>query len=196
MESSSFTFRADARDPLAARIAAGDPSAPEELVRRYRTGLLRYARALLGSGVAAEDAVQAAFERAFVALGGYEAERIAALQLRPWLYRITLNVVRNAWRSGGREVVLAKPPESEEPRGADRADWLAALEALGRLSERQRVAVALRYLEDLSYAEISAATGWPQSTCKTSVRRGLRRLGALLCEEPGNREKRGAEDER
>jgi DNA-directed RNA polymerase specialized sigma24 family protein len=48
------------------------------------------------------------------------------------------------------------------------------------LSERQRVAVTLRYLEDLPYAGISEVTGWPENTCKTLVRRGIGRLGALL----------------
>jgi RNA polymerase sigma-70 factor (ECF subfamily) len=57
-----------------------------------------------------------------------------------------------------------------------------ALGAMDRLSERQRVAVALRYLEDLPYAGISEATGWPENTCKTLVRRGIARLGVLLSE--------------
>jgi RNA polymerase sigma-70 factor (ECF subfamily) len=54
------------------------------------------------------------------------------------------------------------------------------LVALGHLSERQRVAVALRYVEDLPYAEIAETTGWPENTCKTLVRRGIARLGVLL----------------
>jgi len=54
------------------------------------------------------------------------------------------------------------------------------LEALGRLSERQRVAVSLRYLEDLPYAGISEVTGWPENTCKTLVHRGIGRLSVLL----------------
>ncbi len=56
------------------------------------------------------------------------------------------------------------------------------LGALGRLPERQRVAVTLRYLEDLPYADISEVTGWPESTCRTLVRRGIGRLGVLLGE--------------
>ena len=56
------------------------------------------------------------------------------------------------------------------------------LGALGRLPERQRVAVTLRYVEDLPYADISEATGWPENTCRTLVRRGIGRLGVLLGE--------------
>jgi RNA polymerase sigma-70 factor, ECF subfamily len=178
-------------DPLAHRLAEGDPSAPKDMVERHHAELYRYARALLRDTPAAEDAVQEAFERAFVALGKYPEGRILALSLRPWLYRIVLNVVRNAWRDGRREVPVAEAPEETGERfgaapgstpGADTDAWLDALNAMGRLSERQRVAVALRYLEDLPYAGISEATGWPENTCKTLVRRGIVRLGALLSE--------------
>ncbi len=176
-------------DPLAKRLADGDPGAPGELVERHHAELCRYARALLRDAPAAEDAVQTAFERAFVALGKYPEERIAALSLRPWLYRIVLNVVRNAWRDGRREVPVAETPErtdegfgtvSGSASGADREAWMDALGALERLSERQRVAVALRYVEDLPYAEIAETTGWPENTCKTLVRRGIARLSVLL----------------
>ncbi len=179
-------------DPLAWRLAGGDPGAPRELAERHHAELYRYARALMRDTPAAEDAVQETFERAFVALGKYPEGRIKTLSLRPWLYRIALNVVRSAWQKRRREVPVAEPPEGTDERfgavsglssGADKEAWMDALEALGRLSERQRVAVALRYLEDLPYAGISEATGWPENTCKTLVRRGIGRLGTLLSEE-------------
>jgi len=158
------------------------------LVERHHAEIYRYARVLLRDTPAAEDAVQEAFSKAFDALGRYSGERIGAMRLRPWLYRITLNVVRNAWRDGRFEVPVAGTPEGDDGRsgvvpgvtGADEEAWMDVLWALGRLSERQRVAVSLRYLEDLPYAGISAATGWPENTCKTLVRRGIGRLGALL----------------
>src|SRR5215210_5024814 len=177
-------------DPLAWRLADGDPDAPRELVERHHAQLYRYARALLRDTPAAEDAVQEAFERAFAALGKYPEERIKTLSLRPWLYRITLNVMRNVWRDSRREVPVAETPEPDERfgsasgSGADREAWMDVLGALGRLSERQRVAVALRYVEDLPYAEVAKRTGWPENTCKTLVRRGIDRLSILLSEEP------------
>ena len=180
-------------NPLARCLADSDPGAPRELVERHHAELYRYARALLRDAPATEEAVQEAFERAFVALGKYPKERIETLSLRPWLYRITLNVVRNAWRQRRREVPMAETPERTDERfgtvpgsvsGADYKEaWMDTLGALGRLSERQRVAVALRYLEDLPYAEIAEVTGWPENTCKTLVRRGIGRLGALLSDE-------------
>jgi RNA polymerase sigma-70 factor, ECF subfamily len=181
-------------DPLARRLANGDLGAPRDLVERYHVALYRYALGLLRDKSAAEDAVQEAFERAFAALGKYSENRIKTLSVRAWLYRITLNVVRNAWRERRREVPVAETPERgdvrmETPLGSascsDREAWLDTLEALERLSERQRVAVALRYFEDLPYAEIAEVTGWPENTCKTLVRRGIRRLGVLLGERDG-----------
>lgn len=181
-------------DVLAWRLAGGDPGAPRELVECHHAELYRYARVLLRDGHVAEDAVQATFERVSIALGKYPRQRIEALALRPWLYRITLNVIRNTWRQGRRELTVAGTPERTDAwvemgsTGAsgtyDREDWLDVLEALGQLSERQRVAVTLRYLEDLPYAEIAGITGWPENTCKTLVRRGIARLGTLLGE-PG-----------
>lgn len=181
-------------DPLAMRLAAGNLDAPRDLVERYHAALYRYALGLLGNRSAAEDAVQEAFERAFAALGKYSEDRIKALSIRAWLYRITLNVVRNAWRERRRVVHIAETQEgidgpleraSGSAPGPDREAWLDMLGALERLSERQRVAVTLRYFEDLPYAEIAEVTGWPENTCKTLVRRGIGRLGALLGERDG-----------
>ncbi len=168
-------------DSLAGRLADGDPAAPREMVERYRAELLRYATALLRDAATAEDAVQEAFGRAFDALGRYPEGRIRSLSLRAWLYKITLNVVRNTWRGEGREVPAARVPEGPDGVSPDAPEArLDVLVALGTLPERQRVAVALRYLSDLPYADIAQTTGWPESTCKTLVRRGLGQLRLLM----------------
>ena len=169
-------------DPLAVRLAEGDPVAPRNLVERHYAELYRYAFALLREERAAEDAVQDAFERAFSALGRYPEERLRNMRLRPWLYRITLNVARNRLRRK-REVPVEEVPAV---LGSDegREGVMDVLAALGRLPERQRVAVTLRYLQDLPYAEISGVTGWPEGTAKTLVRRGLMRLRKMMVEDP------------
>ncbi|MCA3748814.1 MAG: RNA polymerase sigma factor [Rubrobacter sp.] len=164
---------------LAERIAGGDPLAVRELVERHYAELYRYAFAMLRHRAASEDAVHDALVRALEALGRYPEERIRGMALRPWLYRITLNTVRNRLRARGRETSLDGVRPGSESRG-DPEGAMDALAALRRLPERQRVAVALRYMQDLPYAEISAATGWPEGTVKTLVRRGLSRLRAEL----------------
>lgn len=173
-------------EPLSVRLADGDPAAPRELVERHYAELYRYARVLMRDATGAEDAVQEALGKAFAALGGYSRQRIADLRLRPWLYRITLNVVRNSWRAGDGETSLAESLEIREPPGPEREPWMDALRALELLPQRQRIAVVLRYLEDLPYSGIAEATGWPENTCKTLVHRGIKRLGTLLDETDGS----------
>ena len=172
--------RAAGFDPLAGRLADGGPLAPRDLVERHYAELYRYAFSVLRDERAAEDAVQDAFVRALGALGGYPEERLRAMRLRPWMYRITLNVARNRLRQ------IAPLPVEEGLAGGgaesdgDREGVMDVLVALGRLSERQKVAVTLRYLQDLPYAEICGVTGWPEGTVKTLVRRGLARLRSLM----------------
>ena len=129
---------------------------------------------------AAEDAVQDAFERALGALGRYPEGRLRNMKLRPWMYRVTLNVARNRLRRR-REVPVEEVFAVDGGRGNESPeDAIDVLAALGQLPERQRVAVTLRYLQDLPYAEISGITGWPEGTVKTLVRRGLARLRSMM----------------
>ena len=149
-------------------------------MERYYAELYRYAFSVLREARSAEDAVQDAFERALAALGRYPEERIRTMRLRPWMYRITLNVARNRLRQrcelSVEEVFAGGGDEDDE----DREGFMDVLAALGRLPERQGVAVTLRYLQDLSYSEISGITGWPEATVKTLVRRGLASLRRLM----------------
>jgi RNA polymerase sigma-70 factor, ECF subfamily len=172
--------RAAGFDPLAGRIADGDPLAPQDLVERHYAELYRYAYSVLRDERAAEDAVQDAFVRALGALGGYPEERLRAMRLRPWMYRITLNVARNRLRQRRDLPVEEGLAGGGAESDGDREGVMDVLVALGRLSERQKVAVTLRYLQDLPYAEICGITGWPEGTVKTLVRRGLTRLRGLM----------------
>jgi len=162
----------------------------EQLMETYQHRLYSFALRLSGSAQDAEEIVQDAFVRAYRALERYPVERIQALALRPWLYRITLNVYRNRVR-GKRLAVLSLEGRSEEGPDREPADpeherpeQVAAHAALrGELSalvaalpERYRAAVILRYIEGLSYAELSRALSQPVGTVKANVHRGIKQL--------------------
>src|SRR5258708_206923 len=70
----------------------------EHLVRTYQDRLYSFALRLTGSRQDAEESTQDAFVRAYRALQGYAEDRRRAMRLRPWLYQITLNTVRNRVR--------------------------------------------------------------------------------------------------
>lgn len=167
---------------LTERLAERDPDAPGEMIEAYYPELYAFTGAMLRDCVLAEDVVHDALVSALEALGRYRRERIENLALRAWLYRITLNKTRDHFRRSSRRKELQLNEETcptAEPE-PDRAGIMDALDALARLSEKQRIAVALRYLQDLPYAEIAAATGWPENTVKTLVRRGMTSLRKSL----------------
>ncbi len=131
--------------------------------------------------------------RAYSALGQYDASRVAALELRPWLYQITLNVFRNRVR--GRQLPMVSYDQPEGPHvpemaGDQSAQPAAALEraelrdalatALGRLPERERVAITLRHVQGFAYGEMAAILEQPVGTVKANVHRGVRRLRQAL----------------
>src|SRR5258708_12099571 len=83
---------------LSAHLAADLDGHFEHLVRTYQDRLYSFALRLTGSRQDAEESTQDAFVRAYRALHSYPEDRRRAMRLRPWLYQITLNTVRNRVR--------------------------------------------------------------------------------------------------
>src|SRR5919202_1014627 len=81
-------------DDLAADLATHFP----RLVRAYQDRLFAFALRLAGNPLDAEECLQDTFVRAYRALERYPSEQILSLHIQAWLYRITLNVVRNRAR--------------------------------------------------------------------------------------------------
>src|SRR5688572_25900883 len=83
---------------LASRLASDLDASFEDLVQAFQDRLFGFALRLTGRAQDAEDVTQDAFVRAYRALERYPTEQRRTLQLKAWLYRITLNVVRNRAR--------------------------------------------------------------------------------------------------
>jgi len=138
-------------------VRDGYDAAFEEIVRRYRRPLDRFAAAIVGGR--SEDVTQDAFSKALLALRGSEAE----IELRPWLYRIVRNTALNDLRD--RAPAAEELPETL-PGGRSTAAEVEAREELTDLMQRlralpepQRAAIVMRELEGLSHEEIAAALG-------------------------------------
>lgn len=138
-------------------VRDGYDAAFEEIVRRYRRPLDRFAAAIVGGR--SEDVTQDAFSKALLALRGSEAE----IELRPWLYRIVRNTALNDLRDRG-------PVTDEIPEGLPGNRSVAAeveareeltdlMQRLHALPENYRAALVMRELEGLSHEEIAAALG-------------------------------------
>ena len=132
----------------------------------------------------AEDLTQQTFERALVHWAEFDSARS---QVTTWLIVIARNVMIDHYRSSS--IRQSGPPldalaESELPQAPDRgadlglAPELAA--ALADLSDRERELVALRYVADLSGAEIAAVTGLTLVNVRQILSRSLRRVRSRL----------------
>ena len=131
-----------------------------------------------GSYPAAEDAVQEALVRAW--MRSERGERVESLP--SWVAAVALNQTRSGWRramaerrarrlSSERSGSVASAPTEEH------VDVARALEALPR---RQREVAVLRYLLEMSTAEVAAALGIAEGTVKSSLARARAHLAEAL----------------
>jgi RNA polymerase sigma factor (sigma-70 family) len=147
--------------------------AAEELFRSSYVPMVRLARFLVGRTDVAEELVQDAFVRVAPKLGAIEAPRA-------YLRVAVVNACRSWQRKQGRErSAISVLADDREPVVSERPCELT--DALARLRGRQRVAIVLRYWDDLPEAEIADLLGCRPGTVKSLLSRGL----AALREELG-----------
>ncbi|HEX5495128.1 MAG TPA: SigE family RNA polymerase sigma factor, partial [Mycobacteriales bacterium] len=165
-------------------MARGVPGADfDEFVRSRSARLLRAALAMTGDRQAAEDLVQDVMAKVYV--------RWATIRTSPDAYarKVLAHAVTDRWRWRGRRAETPLRPVHDRP-APDSSDSQALrdelVRALRTLPPRQRAVVALRYLEDLSEADIATAVGCSVGTVKSQLSRGLVRLRAVV--DPGNRD--------
>ena len=182
----------DIQPELPDRLARDLDGAFEELVRGHERLVFGLALRVVGDRADAEEVAQDTFERAYHALAGYEAERVAAMRLRPWLARIALNLARNRLRrrppaaraledGDGQPLAVAAPAAAEPAAVAERREGTERwAELLATLPHGWREAVVLRHVEGLPYAEMAEVLGRPVGTVKTHVHRGVRQLREQL----------------
>ena len=138
--------------------------------------LLHTAWLLVGSMDRAEELTQQALVRT------YGAWRRARKDPLPYARRVLVNLRVDTWRRRRREVLTDDVPEAgAEAAGHGRAeDRDQLVRALALLTPRQRRVVVLRYLVDLSEADVAADLGVTTGTVKTTASRGLATMRAAL----------------
>ena len=163
---------------LIQRWQRGDTAAFEALVRRWEQPVGRFLFRLVGQTELATDLCQEVFLRVFQALPRYRENGAFA----HWLYRIALNVARDAARRGRRDPVTL--PDSEIAGQVIAAESLLRQRELGEvvaqavaaLPEPLRVVLVLRHYERMSFAEMARLTATPASTLKSRFAAALVRL--------------------
>ena len=173
---------AAARDgALVARARAGDGTAFDELVRTYMEQAFRVAYRVVGHREDAEDLVQESFLAAYQYLESFEVGR----PFGPWLMRIVLNRGANLRRSRARrstepetEGVSDAPSALEESERQDLGRVLQ--DALGTLSERQRLIVTMFDVDGRTSAEIGEVLDLAPGTVRWHLHEARRQLRGVL----------------
>jgi RNA polymerase sigma factor (sigma-70 family) len=164
---------------MASRVACGDASAFESIMRQYNRRLYRLARATLRDRTEAEDALQDAYLCAYRSMSSFRGDA----SLGTWLSRLVLNECYGRMRRTMRRENVA--PMVSASRHADSAqmiidqcnspdselDRMQVRELLERkvdeLPENYRMVFVLRSVEELSVDETAESLGIPEETVRS-----------------------------
>ena len=198
------------RDRALVEAALLDPLRFDALYRRYLAQVYSYAYYELGDHHEAEDATERTFLAALTNLSRFEerarpADGEGASTFRVWLFQIARNTIANQRRSRRRHpqapleaAALVADPFDLERHAAARDEASAAWNAVGRLPADRRRAIVLRFVEEMSTAEIAGVLGRSEGAVRVLIHRALRTVARDLAgrssprraDAPGSREPR------
>jgi RNA polymerase sigma-70 factor (ECF subfamily) len=193
-------WRAGAAEDAAPRIAhldhdrhlveaaRRDPERFEALYRRYLAPVYSFAYYELGDHHAAEDATERTFLAALANLHRFDerarpADGEGSSTFKVWLFRIARNVVANERRSARRHPAAVHDDSTGaivEGDAVRRDEAAAAWRAVGRLPGDRRRAVVLRFVDELSTAEIAGVLGRSEGAVRVLIHRALRTVARDL----------------
>lgn len=166
----------------------GSPAAFEELVAKYQPKVFSMALSFTRNREAADDLAQEIFLKAYLALPRFHGKS----EFGTWLYRISINHIRDFLRKKGRakEVSLDDVPEISfsDREQAEKAEQERETEArrtlvqtyVRSLPEKYRVIVTLRDIQGLAYEEISRILKLSPGTVDSRLHRARRMLRVKL----------------
>jgi RNA polymerase sigma-70 factor, ECF subfamily len=168
-------------DALALAARAGDRAALERLLHAHADRIHAVCRRILGNPDDALDATQ----EAMIAVSRGITRFDGSARISTWIYRVATNAALDELRRRNRRPLPAEAQVSSDPSGDGTGAVDARLDidaALAAIPDDFRVAVVLRDLCDLDYAEIADALSVPIGTVRSRIARGRAALEAWFGE--------------
>ena len=191
------------RDRALVEAARHDPAQFDALYRKYLAQVYAYALYELADHHAAEDATERVFLRALAALPRFHElarpeDGPEASTFRVWLFRIARNVVANERRARHRQPTasleaamgagLASADSTDlEADAVTRDEASRALAALRSLPDDRRRARVLRFVDEMSTAEIAGVKDRSEGAVRVLIPRALGAVAKELGRERGSR---------
>ena len=176
------------------RVKAGDDSAFDYLVQKYRRAMINFMYRLAHNSAPAEDLAQEVFLRVYRSRGSYEP----SAKFTTWLYRIATNLAVNHARDTRHErpetMVSLDEPDEETGASRDVADsslsveeklvrrerLMAIRKTVQKLPERQRIAVLMHKYQQMDYKQIAEVLKLSESATKSLLFRAYETLREQL----------------
>ena len=146
----------------------------DDFFRLHYPHVVRVVHSILGDRARAEEVAQEAFVRLYLRWA-----RVSTYdQPLAWTRRVAVRLAFRVYRRDRMRSTLERRAVGADVSGEPAAATDLAL--LRRLPRNQRVAITLRYLEDLTMADVAAAMGCAEATVRVHLHRGRRRLAELM----------------
>lgn len=172
---------------LVERCKAGERGAFDHLYLRHADRIYRSLARIVGASEA-EDLTQQSFLEAFRSLHRFRGDSAFST----WLYRISVNTAMHALRRSKRRsessvaiedsngVQLVDPSISPAQRTEEQELWAQVSQCLHSLKPKQRIALVLRYSEELSLEEISQVVGDKSDTIGKRIKKAEQEMSRML----------------
>jgi len=169
-------------EQLVDEVRSNDQELYSHIVDRYQAKLMRYANYLIFDEHIATDVVQETFIKVFVNLNSFDTRK----KFSSWIYRIAHNEAMNSVKKYHRESPFS--PDFDLPSSEDIEGEFTKKEIINKTQEcltqmpiTYSEPLALYYLEDKSYDEISDILRLPIGTVGTRINRA-KGLMKIICQ--------------
>lgn len=161
-----------------------------EFVAGHQAALLRFAYLISGHRQTAEDLVQTALVKTYLAWGRLRDRGALDAYVRRAIVNEHINLLRRPWKRRERSSeALSTPTPETGPQAAapedrlDRETKSVLFELVRELPPRQRAAVVLRYYEGFTEAQTAEVLGCSVGTVKSQTFRALKSLRGRMTDD-------------